>query len=219
MATKLEKRADELWKGYGENNPKFWRKYEQLIQSSREASFKFLVPQKGAVLDPLAAYEQLLQSQYPDLYQKDKIFSSRFLLQSVLYGFSFGLSAFSFAGYWGIPLASGVLIGVQSLGVLLFKTGRSITLEIHPYHLELGNKVQKKRILFEHIAAFSLSKEDIRLKIVIPKKKGRFRRRAYTIPLTTKQGRLPDAEIKVICQLLEAIIHQNNQIKQISPKT
>ena len=35
MKTNLETQAEELWQNYGEDNPRFWKRYEKLIGKSK----------------------------------------------------------------------------------------------------------------------------------------------------------------------------------------
>ena len=214
MKTKLEVQADELWQTQelgeeGAPDGKFWKKYEKLIKASRRVVFTSPVTVPTQVLDTLTAYEQLPQHYYDDLFKRDKIFSKSSLLGSAALSLN-ALNLLPHTGIWGVLLALGGVFLLSYAYARFFKSGQMFSLDIQPYFLQLGNKHRKRKVLLEHITGFSANTEMIKLTVEIPKKSGRVRKKEYHIPLTkAKNKRLSNNEITAICQLLEAVINEN----------
>ncbi|OJJ13949.1 hypothetical protein BKI52_45105 [marine bacterium AO1-C] len=215
MKTQLEIQADELWQTQelaAEVRPddKFWKRYNKLVNASRKITFKPPVYRPSQVLDTVVAYKQLPHRYYDDLFKRDKAFSRRSLLGSAALSLN-ALNILPF-GVWGFLAALGGCFVLRFAYLSAFKTGYSFSLDIQPYHLLMGNKHRKRKVLLTHITGFSVDTETIKLTAEIPKKNGRIRKKEYHIPLTkSKNERLPDNEITAICQFLEAIINENEK--------
>ena len=214
MKTKLELQADELWQTHPvgeETTPgeKFWKRYEKLIRASQKVIVKLPVVTQVQTLDTLTAYEQLPQYYYDDLFKKDKVFSKSSLLGSL----ALSLNAFNlipYAGFGGMLAAFGGCFLLRYGYLSIFKSGHKFSLDIQPYFLQLGYKNKKRKVMLTHITEFSVEIDTIKITTEVPKKGERVRKKQYYIPFVkAKNERLSDDEITAICQLLSAVINEN----------
>ncbi|HAS41224.1 MAG TPA: hypothetical protein DCS93_12135 [Microscillaceae bacterium] len=212
--TQLELQAKELWKTQEQGaevtpDHKFWKQYDKLIKASRKVTFKPPTVIQAQALDTITAYKQLPQRYYGDLFKKSEVFSSRAVLVSTILASNIGLNLIPSYKLWGaLALFGGVFI-LRYLGITIFKTGQVCSLEIQSDCLKFKTKQQQK-IPFEHIVAFSIENQVLKISARFPKKNRWNKERNYEVPLVkAKNQPLSKDEITAIYQLLDAIIKEN----------
>ncbi|OJJ13945.1 hypothetical protein BKI52_45085 [marine bacterium AO1-C] len=225
MQTKLERQANQLWEGFEEGSTKFWKKYEQLIQASRDAVKEapvVLQSQPGGILDTFTAYAQLPEAHYPELFKKTPFFDSDSMPLSFVVSVVLGNWVFS-----GImPGPAGVILGPAVLfaGFLglrfwqrenIFEAKNMLSLDIQPDYLQFGPKDKQKKVPFKYITGFSMTKKAIKLSAEFPHKGNDVLEKTYTIPLRKgKRKRFSTIELNALKQLLDAIMYENEVLKK-----
>jgi len=217
--TQLEIQAEELWQVQGlekETDPdaRFWKKYDKLVKASRKATFKPPVVIPTQVLDTISAYKQLPQRHYAKLFKREKILSRNSTMGFLILALNAGLNLSDPYKLWGTLALFGGGVVLRSLAVMIFKTGKSCSLEIQSDRLKLKTKHREKTIPFENITTFSIQGQVIKLSAEFPKKNIFNRKKVYEIPLVkAKKQPLTEDEITAIYQLLEAIVKENESKK------
>ncbi|OJJ13944.1 hypothetical protein BKI52_45080 [marine bacterium AO1-C] len=218
MQTKLERQADKLWEGYKDKSTKFWKKYEQLINASRDAirPVPVILQSKPRTLDTFTAYAQLPETHYAKLFNKIPFFETSFFPFSLFISMIFG----------NILFPSDIMIGpvVLFAGFLglrfwqreqTFDPKRAFFLDIQPDYVQFGTKKEQKRILFKYITGFTMTKKAIKLSAKIPYKGNNILEKTYTIPLRKGKGkRFSTIELNALKQLLDAIMYENKVLKK-----
>ncbi|OJJ13948.1 hypothetical protein BKI52_45100 [marine bacterium AO1-C] len=214
MKTKLEKRADQLWKTYEASSPAFWRKYEHLLGTAKDKVIKreeTLLSVKNTASYTL--YE--IENSKTSSGQINPIFEllfSAFCITSLLAGLitaSLDASKQHFIYIY-------VITFIVTLGLLwdiFFKKDKEPpqvsgykVLNFAPDHITIERGDEVKKIGFKYLTKIKYQKHCFRLTAKFPDHEDR----EYTIPLFDSKGqKLAQAQIKHIYQRLKIGVQNN----------
>ncbi|OJJ13942.1 hypothetical protein BKI52_45070 [marine bacterium AO1-C] len=214
MQTKLERQADELWKGYKEESSRFWKQYDKLIQNAQQKAQRKVIPKEQTPdVDISVAYEAVSKFNFTFYkYEKKGALGFKMSLQTGL-----------------LSLIAGILLGVSVPGTIelyivvcaiafsnleyryfdtpMPRTVKKLTLEFRPDVLVITSEQSERRLLYKDIRQVKAKKREI----IVKAKSGKELR----IPLYNQQlEKVPKNTYQPLLQFFKLIIQKNKQGKR-----
>ncbi|OJJ13943.1 hypothetical protein BKI52_45075 [marine bacterium AO1-C] len=219
MQTKLERQADQLWEGYREENPKFWKRYQKVLNQSRTIANK---SQKPVLSKTPVERTQAFQQAYSQLGDKEMVvwvntkeLRNDLLNLKLILGFFMFLSVCS--GELEVILSMGLIVGIffiVAYAILFFMNtiagSRQYELRIkfEVDGLRFGEKTLDKKMFYKDMIHISKKpKHHFVLKFKNPPS---YLPSKYRFALADKQGRVLK-EANEIYTLLATVISLNKR--------
>lgn len=226
MQTKLEEQAEELWQNYGEDNPRFWKRYEKLIRKSKsnlpvvKSSYQKPIKKQPSKQPPFptsidldTVYQKLSKKEF-ELFQEkpsinDKSASLRngmsvmlTLLLTILFETSFGVK-------YTLFYILGSMIFSQIIVFLVFQKEKDVELcklELTQDHLMIHDGFRHKKVIYKNLVKFNVSDNAL----VLEADYGGHGIRAYKFRLRDQYlHKISSQDLDLLTRFFETIIVSN----------